>query len=259
MVVLCFFKNFSWLLPSSDFTQIYSGFCWKSQLPYRQTWVMTCFCFWVVVLVATISKMGYGWGHAVDASCDSPQTLIQIRKFKCALGKNNLTLSGKIRADFTLLLRSFNLGLGHIAVSYWRYNVTLSSRLFVLYLLGTQSLSGCFPELYLPGAESGLHVPGTTQRRRVCLGPKPAEVWKWLCCWCGEQSVLPPHTPRLAWAVVFTRQNKQSLTEPDKRVYSGGLAGEMTHAQTYMWIWRQRTHWLSIIYDTRQGLYRGTT
>lgn len=110
-------------------------------------------------------------------------------------------------------------------------------------LLLTSCLSGCFSELYLPVAESGHRAPRTRAEQKSLPGPKQAEVRTWSCCWWSEWSV----PPQLAWAVDLTKQNKQLLSEPVRRVNSGSLSGEMAQFQMYMWTWRC-THQLSAIY-----------
>ena len=84
--------------------------------------------------------------------------------------------------------------------------------------------------------------PEQEQSRRVCLGPNKQR--------CGHDHAADEEndpSPQLAWAVDLTKQNKQSLSEPVRRVHSGSLSGEMAQFQTYMWTWRC-THQLSAIY-----------
>lgn len=213
-------------------------------LPHiTRTWGLSSCCFWADDLFAHISKVGQDWGHTVDALCDSSLTLIQIRKLQSALSKDNHMSYVLSEQMFTSFIAFVSWSSRHMAMNYW----TVSSYLLLwtcLFWDVELIACGCFSELYLPGAESGHLAP--EQNRRVCSDPNQQR--------CGDDRVadvqnqsVPP--PRLVWAVDLTRQNKQSLTEPDRRVYSGGLSGE-THIC-------ESGDRLSVIYNMR--LYSGST
>lgn len=168
---------------------------------------LTCCCFWAVDLVACASKTEQNWGHTVDVPCDSSRTIIQIRKFQSSRPKNNLMFCVKIRAA-VCLLKQFQA---------WQWisegrSLHPCTYCVCMHLL---VLSGLF--FWAVSPRCWVRSPWPRTQRGV-LQVQTAEVWRWSCCWYEEWSV---HT-QPASAVVLTRQNKQSLREPDGRVYSRG-------------------------------------
>lgn len=200
MMVLCNIKHTCAFASLSSFVKLLSDLT-------QIAWGLTCCCFWAVDLVACISKTEQNWGHPVDVPCDSSPIPIQIRKFQSSRPKNNLMFCVKIRAA-VCLLKQFQA---------WQWIPEGSSLYPCTYCLFV-CISSSYRAVFLSCISQVLSQVTVAQNTGGVLQVQTAEVWRWSYCWYEEPSV----PTQLASAVVLTRLNKQSLPEPDRRVYSWG-------------------------------------
>lgn len=141
----------------------------------------------------------------------------------------------KIRADAPPRTRTFSPGSGLLKVDHCTPVPTVC-----MHLLG---LSGCFPELCLPGAESGHPAPESQQKspfrskQQRCVDDHIADV---------ENDLSPLGWPQLLFSP--GKINSRSLNQTGEFLVGGPEGEMMRHRHIY-----ESRYQLSVIYNIQTG------